>query len=160
MPPSAPAVDLSMLLNQSSHALTNRMSGALAEVGLSVRIYCVLVKAVEGDYTQGKIAELAWMDKTTMVSTLDEMEKLGLAERKLSPTDRRVRVVSVTAAGRKALDRGHRVVQGVYDEVLAGIGKKDRATFLAVLESVVAGPLAAPFHLERPVRRRRERSLT
>jgi len=63
-----PTVDLSMLLNQASHAVNNRLARALAEVGISVKVYCALKKAVEGDFTQAQLAELAWMDKTTMVT--------------------------------------------------------------------------------------------
>lgn len=154
----APPVDFAMLLNQSSYALAARLNAALAEVGVTVRMYCVLDKAAEGEYTQGQIAEAAWLDKTTMVVTVDELERRGLAERRPSPTDRRARVIAVTDAGRRALDRGHAVVQGVYDEVLAGVPKAQRKTFAAVLAQLVSGPLAAPFHLEdqRPARRPRQ----
>jgi DNA-binding MarR family transcriptional regulator len=153
-----PSVDLSMLLNQAGYALNTRLSAALEAVGISVRIYCVLAKAAEGEYTQGQLAELAWMDKTTMVVTLDEMEERGLAERRHSPGDRRVRVIAITGRGRQVLRRADRVVQDVYDELLAGVSPKERDAFVAVLEGLVAGPLAAPFHMEKPARRRRQRS--
>ena len=155
---TAPSVDLSMLLNQAGYALTSRLSAALEEVGISVRIYCVLAKAAEGEYTQGQLAELAWMDKTTMVVTLDEMEARALAERRHSPGDRRVRVIAITAKGRQLLGQADRIVQDLYDELLAGVGPRQRDAFLAVLQQLVDGPLAAPFHLEKPARRRRQRS--
>jgi DNA-binding MarR family transcriptional regulator len=155
---NAPSVDLSMLLNQSGYALTSRLSAALEQVGISVRVYCVLAKAAEGDYTQSQLAELAWMDKTTMVVTLDEMEARGLAERRHSPGDRRVRVIAITAKGRQLLGRADRIVQDLYDGLLADVGPRDRDVFLAVLQRLVAGPLAAPFHLEKPTRRRRQPS--
>ena len=155
---TAPSVDLSMLLNQAGYALTSRLSAALEEVGISVRIYCVLAKAAEGEYTQGQLAELAWMDKTTMVVTLDEMEARALAERRHSPGDRRVRVIAITAKGRELLGQADRIVQELYDELLAGVGPRQRDAFLAVLQQLVDGPLAAPFHLEKPARRRRQRS--
>ena len=116
-----PAVDLSMLLNQASYAVSNRLSIALDEIGISVKVYCVLSKGVEGDFTQAQLAERAWMDKTTMVNVLDEMERSGLAVRALSPTDRRVRVVGITAKGRELLTRADTLVQGAYDEVLDGL---------------------------------------
>ena len=121
---TAPPVDLSMLLNQAGYALSNRLAAALAELDMSVRVYCVLAKAAEGEHTQGRLAELAWMDKTTMVVTLDEMERRGLAERRLSPEDRRVRVVAITAAGRRLLAKADAIVQAVYDEVLADVGAR------------------------------------
>jgi MarR family transcriptional regulator for hemolysin len=151
MPRTPPPVDLSLLLNQAGYALSNRLAAALEELGLSVRVYCVLAKAGEGEFTQRRLGELAWLDKTTMVVTLDEMERRGLAERKLSPTDRRVRVVAITDEGREQLRRADAIVQAVYDEVLAGV---DRDAFVAMLEHLVAGPLARPFHMEKPARRR------
>jgi len=157
---AAPPVDLSLLLNQASYALANRLTAALAELDLSVRAYCALAKAAEGDYTQRELAERAWMDKTTMVVTLDELEGRGLAERRLSPTDRRVRVIAITGAGRKLLARAHRVVQRVYDEVLADVPAGQREAFVAVLEQLVGGPLASPFHMERPAARQRRRRTT
>src|ERR1700733_14414752 len=90
-----PAVDLSMLLNQASYAVTNRLAEALAAIDVSVKVYCVLAKGVEGDFTQAQ-----------------------LAERTLSPTDRRVRVVAITAKGRQLLLRADALVQAVYDDVL------------------------------------------
>jgi MarR family transcriptional regulator, transcriptional regulator for hemolysin len=152
----APPVDLSMLLNQASYAVANRLTAALGELDVSVRVYCVLAKAEEGDHTQRELAERAWMDKTTMVVTLDEMERRGLAERRLSPTDRRVRVVAITPAGRRLVGKAHRVVQQVYDEVLADIPADQRTAFIAVLEQLVAGPLASPFHRDKAARRRRK----
>jgi DNA-binding MarR family transcriptional regulator len=150
-----PTVDLSMLLNQSAHAMTNRLTVALAEVDISVKVYCVLTKGVEGDFTQAQLAERAWMDKTTMVNVLDDMEKRGLAVRSLSPTDRRVRVVGITASGRKVLLRADKLVQAAYDDVLGALPTKDRSTFLTALTALVEGPLAAPFHMEEQLTRTR-----
>jgi len=157
-PRTPPPVDLSMLLNQAGYALAGRLGAALEELGISVRIYCVLAKAVEGGHTQSRLAELAWLDKTTMVATVDEMERLGLAERRPSPGDRRVRVIELTDEGRRVLRRADGLVRAVYDDVLGGVPAAQRATFVRVLERLVAGPLAAPFHLERPARRRGQRN--
>jgi DNA-binding MarR family transcriptional regulator len=153
-----PPIDLSLLLNQAAYAFANRLTAALAELEISVRVYCVLAKAAEGEYTQSRLAQLAFMDKTTLVVTLDEMERRGLAERRVSPADRRVRVIALTEAGRRMLARADAVVTAAHDDVLAGVDGSERETFLAVLARLVDGPLAAPFHLEKPVRRRRQRA--
>jgi MarR family transcriptional regulator, transcriptional regulator for hemolysin len=151
-----PETDIAMLLNQASFALGARMTAALAELGITVREYCALWKAGEGELTQRELAEAAWMDKSTVVTTLDALTARGLAERRPSPEDRRVRVVGVTAKGERAVARAHAVVQGVYDELLGEVSARDRAAFLRVLGTLVDGPLAAPFHLEKPVRRRKQ----
>ncbi|HEY6759926.1 MAG TPA: MarR family winged helix-turn-helix transcriptional regulator [Baekduia sp.] len=152
---SAPEVDIAMLLNQASYALGVRMGAALAEVGVTVREYCALWKASEADLTQRELADAAWMDKSTVVTTLDALTARGLAERRPAPGDRRVKVVGVTAAGHDAVARAHRVVQDLYDELLGDVRDRDRAAFLRVLTELVDGPLAAPFHLEGPAQRRK-----
>lgn len=150
-----PAVDLSMLLNQASYAVATRLGAVLAEIDVSIKIYCVLQKGVEGDFTQAQLAERAWMDKTTMVNVLDEMERRGLASRTLSPTDRRVRVVAVTAKGRSMLARADALVQATYDDVLDALTPTQRAAFLSSLGRLVDGPLAAPFHMAEQLPRTR-----
>jgi DNA-binding MarR family transcriptional regulator len=157
--PTAPTVDLLMLLNQASYAMNARLSAALASVDLSVKTYCVLAKGVEGDYTQAQLAERAWMDKTTMVNVLDDMEHNGLAVRTLSPTDRRVRLVAITAKGRDLLRRADALVQQAYDDALAPLPAGQRSGFVTALTRLVDGPLAAPFHMEAQLARtRRTRS--
>ena len=145
---TAPAVDLSFHLNQAAYALEARLGGALAELGISVRDYCVLMKAAEEERTQIEIAELAALDKTTMVTTLDGLERAGLAERRVSSADRRARVVVVTPRGRKVFERGRAVVARVYDDALAGLDATTREAFLSGLQSLTAGDgaLATPLH--------------
>lgn len=154
-----PTVDLLMLLNQASYAMNSRLSAALDTIDLTVKAYCVLAKGVEGNFTQGQLAERAWMDKTTMVNVLDDMERDGLAVRSLSPTDRRVRIVAITAKGRRLLARADGLVQAAYDETLEALPKAGRTNFLTALTALVEGPLATPFHLEEQgVRIRRVRT--
>ena len=141
-----PVVDLSFLFNQASFALSARMGGALADLGISVREYCVLMKAAEEDRTQIAVADLAALDKTTMVVTLDGLEKAGLAERRVSPTDRRARVVHVTPRGLKLLSKAHARITEVYDEALADLDSTTRSAFVDALTAITDGVLATPSH--------------
>jgi MarR family transcriptional regulator, transcriptional regulator for hemolysin len=152
-------VDLLFLMNQATFALGNEVATRLATVGLTPRQYCVLSKALEEDLTQIRLAEASMLDKTTMVVTLDELEKAGLAERRPSPEDRRARVVAVTPRGAEAVDAGRQIVQQMQQELLASLPESVRADFVRGLEALVGGPLASPSHIERPLRRRRERAL-
>jgi DNA-binding MarR family transcriptional regulator len=150
-------VDLLFLLNQATFALSNDMASRLAEVELSPRKYCVLSKALQEDLTQIRLAEASMLDKTTMVVTLDELEKAGLAERCPSPEDRRARIVRVTPKGAAAVAAGTRIVEQMQEELLATVPAESREAFVAALEQLVAGPLASPSHVERSLRRPRER---
>src|SRR3569623_836168 len=98
--------DVTGLLNQAGHVLSNRLAAALAEVDLTPRMQCVLVHALEEERTQIQLAALADLDKTTMVSTVDEHERRGLAERRPSAPARRARIIAVTPKGRAAAEEG------------------------------------------------------
>jgi hypothetical protein len=89
--PAKVDVDLMFLLSQASHALETEMTAQLQALGISPRAHCVLTHALSGELTQSQVAERCALDKTTMVVTMDELERAGLAERRPSSTDRRAR---------------------------------------------------------------------
>lgn len=138
--------DLSYLLDKAGQVLTSRLGAALAELDLTARDYCVLAKARPGTRTQGELAELALLDKTTMVVTVDRLEAAGLARREASESDRRARIVRVTPAGERLVERAAAVIDGVYGEVLGALPEREREILLDALVRLVGdgGPLAAP----------------
>jgi MarR family transcriptional regulator, transcriptional regulator for hemolysin len=142
------------LLSQASHVLLTELTAGLAGLGISMRHYCVLSHAMAGDLSQIRLAELCGLDKTTMVVTMDELEKAGLAERRPSATDRRARIIAVTEAGAEMVARAHTVVADVYEDVLAALPPGEREVFVTGLVRLVNGRLSTPVHCDRPVRRR------
>src|SRR5919198_3273551 len=150
--------NLALLLTQAGHALQTELTVSLAALGLSPRAPCVLTTAMTGELTQARLAELCGLDTTTMVVTVDELEEAGLAERRLSPPDRRARIIAVTDAGRQMVAKGQEIVSSVYDDVLGSLPEDQRQVFVDALEGLVAGRLADPPHCEKPVRRRAPRA--
>ncbi|MGH3585340.1 MAG: MarR family winged helix-turn-helix transcriptional regulator [Pseudonocardia sp.] len=149
--------DLSYLFDKASQALSARMGTVLGELDMSVRDYCVLSKAGAHDLTQGELAELALLDKTTMVVTLDHLEKAGLAQRAPSPADRRVRIVRTTEAGDQAVAKARGVIDGLYADVLGALPAAQRGALLDALMILVThgGPLSAVEPNPHAPRRRR-----
>ncbi|WP_433302581.1 MarR family winged helix-turn-helix transcriptional regulator [Actinoplanes sp. CA-030573] len=146
--------DITGLLNMAGHVLSNRLGVALAEVDLTPRMQCVLVHALEEERTQIQLAALADLDKTTMVSTVDELERRGLAERRPSATDRRARIIAVTEKGRLAAEEGQRIVDQVHADALGGLPAPARAAFVEAL-GMLAGTQRDPG--PQPIRRARGR---
>jgi MarR family transcriptional regulator, transcriptional regulator for hemolysin len=149
-------VDLMFMLSQASHVLMTELTAGLTELGISQRDYCVLSHAVGhgGDLTQIRLAELCGLDKTTMVVTMDELERAGLAERRPSPTDRRVRMIAITEKGEQKVADAHKVVERIYEDVLAALPADERDGFVNGLTRLVNGRLSTPVHCDRIVRRR------
>src|SRR5450755_3654117 len=127
--PTRTVLDLSFLLNHASHVLATQMSAAMGEIGLTPRGYCVLFHALQAERTQIELAEIADLDKTTMVVTVDDMEKAGLAERRPSSADR---------------------------HVLDALPTEQREVLTGALTRLVGGHLATPVDSARPVRRARQ----
>ncbi|GAA0953074.1 MarR family winged helix-turn-helix transcriptional regulator [Actinocorallia libanotica] len=155
--PSRTAPDLSYLLDHTSHVLRTRMAAALAEIGLTARMHCVLVHALEAERTQIQLAELGDMDKTTMVVTVDALEKAGLAERRPSSTDRRARIIAVTGRGAETARRSQEIVDAVHEAVLGTLPDTEREVLLRALERLATGHLAEPAEGAGANRRPRER---
>jgi MarR family transcriptional regulator, transcriptional regulator for hemolysin len=158
MAPARTQTDLSFLLDHTSHVLRGRMTAALAEIGLTPRMHCVLVHALEEERTQIQLAEIGDMDKTTMVVTVDALEKAGLAERRPSSRDRRARIIAVTGEGARVAARSQEIVDGVHEAALGSLPEGEREALVRALNSLVSGHLATPSESPRPARRARERT--
>ncbi|WP_432871099.1 MarR family winged helix-turn-helix transcriptional regulator [Microbispora rosea] len=157
MAPSRDEPDLSFLLDHSSHVLRTQMTAALAEIGLTARMHCVLVHALQEERTQIQLAELGDMDKTTMVVTLDALEQAGLAERRPSSTDRRARIVAVTEKGAQVAKRSQEIVDGVHRAALGSLPEEEAEVLVRALNRLVTGHLATAVEAPQPVRRARQR---
>lgn len=89
----------------AEHA-TERFEAAVAEHGIKSKHASVLVVVdAEGPMSQRALGRRLRIDKSPMVGLLDDLERLGLAERRRSDTDRRVQAIHLTAKGRAVLAR-------------------------------------------------------
>ncbi len=151
---TAVSESLCWLLSRANHVFATRMTAALEEVGIPPRHHQVLAAALGGEYTQIELARLVGLDKTTMVVTVDELEKQGLAKRVPSKTDRRARVIHVTKKGERRVLEANDVAVRVNEEVLATLDPREREIFLGALDKLAGDALAEPAFCAAPPRRR------
>ena len=86
------------------HRAAQRMRGATGEQadkhGLQLRDYIVLsALSMTANLTQGELGKALGLDKTTLMSQLDRLERTGLVVRRSDPRDRRARIPEITEAG-------------------------------------------------------------
>src|ERR1700744_3546778 len=125
--------NLNWLLTQAHYALARELTAALEPLGLTPRGHAVLGAAQTGVHTQKQLADLVGLDKTTMVATLDELERAGFARRVPSESDRRAHVVQVPPEGRRKVTAATRVAKRVEADVLSSLGDEVGDDFVATL---------------------------
>jgi MarR family transcriptional regulator for hemolysin len=150
--------NLGWLLSQASYAYGCEVAAALEPLGLGSRGVCVLSAAMTGEYTQTQLAQAIGLDKTMMMVTLDELERLGLAERRRSASDRRAHIVTVTSAGETSLAEAQKIIYGVQEAVLDALPGAQRDAFFGSLVELVTVRLAEPPECRPTVRRREPRA--
>src|SRR3954454_10080527 len=86
--------------------------------------------------TQQDLAALARVDPSTMVALLDDLEKRGLAERRVDPDDRRRRAVHLTDEGRKQMQVLQREARKAANSFLEPLDDEERETLNALLRKL------------------------
>jgi DNA-binding MarR family transcriptional regulator len=74
------------------------------------------------------------IDSSAMVAALDKLQKLGLVERRPSPTDRRQRALYTTERGETVMSEIEAAVRSQESKVLAEFTPGERSTLMQLLE--------------------------
>lgn len=119
-----------------------RTAVALQSIGLTPALFAMLnyLRAHEGAIQQ-QIGSAMGIDPSTMVSLVDQLERVGLAKRRPHPQDRRAREVLLTPKGRRTLERARRLAAEVEDDILQGLSPAEREQLITLMRKAFA---AAP----------------
>jgi DNA-binding MarR family transcriptional regulator len=133
------------LLFRLWRATHTRTAEVLDSIGLTPALFALLnvVGAREGAIQQ-ELGLALGIDRSTMVSLIDQLEEAGLARRRPSETDRRAREIAITPKGRRLLGRARDLLAQVEDEILAGLTASERGELSALLRRALASAPAQP----------------
>lgn len=122
------ADDLGFLLSRASGQAARATNAALAEHGLRVRQYSVLVLACEAadGVSQRELATQLALDPSQVVLLVDELAAAGLVERQAPEADRRTRLVVATAEGRRVREVAGRDADAALEAPLRLLGDVER----------------------------------
>ena len=81
------------------------------KVGLSFGKLRALRRIASGPMSMRELADSLNVDPTNLTSLVDDLEKIGVAERRTHPTDRRVKLVATTAKGARMARRAEEILQ-------------------------------------------------
>ncbi|WP_199906822.1 MarR family winged helix-turn-helix transcriptional regulator [Aeromicrobium chenweiae] len=135
--PAFPA-DLTILLHAAVNQVTIYLDRAAVEMGLSdARDWLVLAALDDGQpRTQLELSRVVCVDKTTLITVLDRLERDGLIVRTVDPSDRRVRIPQITDSGRQVYATFAAARDAAEARVLDGVPAEDRAVLLDVLTRI------------------------
>jgi MarR family transcriptional regulator, lower aerobic nicotinate degradation pathway regulator len=120
--------------HQRAHALFH---AALAPLQLTPKSFGALSILTEhGPLSQAALGEMMRIDRTTMVTVVDGLERTGYVQRGRNSADRRVHSLEVTPAGEKALRAAERIARRTHDELLAALSPTERDELRALLARV------------------------
>jgi DNA-binding MarR family transcriptional regulator len=115
--------------------------------------YGVLASLADlGPAAQAPLADRLGLDRSDLVSFLDDLEDRGYVVRRADPADRRRKIVEITTRGRATLRELDKLVYAADDELLSGLTPQERATLAGLLSRVVPPP--GPVRLPTPSVRR------
>jgi DNA-binding MarR family transcriptional regulator len=86
-----------------------------------------------GGMTLGELSQRMMVSNGNVTGLADRLVALGLLDRRASPNDRRVQLVSLTAEGRKAFRTMARAHENWVAEIFADLGESDIETLMGLL---------------------------
>ena len=114
----------------------------LQESGLRLRHYAVLRFLAGADGAlQRELSNRLGYDPSAIVGLVDDLEKLGFAERRPSPDDRRSRIVVLTEDGRAFLRDTDEAGLRVTNDLLQPLEPAERETLHTLLQRIADSEL-------------------
>ena len=122
------------LMNRIMARYNKGVEAALKEAGVSVAQMRALVGLAEsGPCTINELSVLTVIKQSTLSRTLDTMENAGLLAREARDGDSRVRLITLTDAGRTAFEAALPAMLGMRDTMLSSLDLEERATLNRML---------------------------
>lgn len=137
---SAPSADLATLLH-AAYAAEADVEAKLGAIGLSLAKLAAL-KALSDAGESLPLTQLAdrlSCVKSNITQLVDRLEADGLVQRQSDPNDRRARLATLTAAGRKACKEGSRVQQTAEQSLLRKLSAAESRQLAGLLTKITGG---------------------
>jgi DNA-binding MarR family transcriptional regulator len=133
-------------LRKASRRISLFYDSALEPCGLRITQLAILNQiARSGAPKIGELAEALVMDPGALAHNLKPLERDGLVEIRSDPKDRRNRLVTLTAAGRKKREQSAAAWQRAQDAFEEAFGITKSPSLRKALEFIISDEFAAAF---------------
>jgi DNA-binding MarR family transcriptional regulator len=126
------------LLNKAAQRVREVYEEALKPTGLTAKHAGVLMILEEkGSLSQHELGKCAYIDRTTVVGLMDDLEKMGLVERKEHPTDRRSHAIYLTPKGKEILPLIDKHAVAMENKFLGCLNVQEQKSLIQILRKLV-----------------------
>jgi len=123
-----PRESLGFLTWKVARIITNNLTARFAKAGVDITVeqWRALIPLYSNDgMSQGRLCEILSQEKTGVSRLVAALEKRGLLRRKPSDTDRRVKLLYITNAGRELLDATVEMAIEARNEPVKGVDPEE-----------------------------------
>ncbi|MEQ3650526.1 MarR family winged helix-turn-helix transcriptional regulator [Hyphomonas sp.] len=129
----------SHLLHRAQQLAANESASALTAAGITLRQFSVLAALSGNDgVSQSDLVNATGIDRSTLADMVARMEKAGLIKRVASKMDKRAKVVSLMAKGKKAYEKALPAVEKADAAIFEALPKTKQAALVSGLKDMVA----------------------
>jgi MarR family 2-MHQ and catechol resistance regulon transcriptional repressor len=141
-----PAPRLWLVLARAHGAMANYIEGAVMSQGLGISDFMVLeVLLHKGPLTISVIGEKVLLASASMTSAIDRLEARSLVRRRSCSSDRRIRLVELTAEGKSFIEEIYARHEKDLEFVMAGLSDEERRVMYEGLKKIgLAAKVAVP----------------
>jgi len=130
--------EITWLLHRAAQRMHTATGEQAEKYGLQLREYIVLSALHKRPgLTQGELGRALGLDKTTLMSQLDRLERRDLVVRRSDPRDRRVRFPEITEQGEAVRERVAEAAAGVEAAALSSLTADQVRAFRRVLFGII-----------------------
>ena len=135
-----------LVLARAHGSMVDFIERSINAQGLGISDFMVLeVLLHKGPLTISVIGEKVLLASASMTSAIDRLEKRGLVLRRSCNSDRRIRVVELTAAGKSSIEEIYARHEKDLEFLMAGLSVNERQTMYEGLKKIgLAAKVAVP----------------
>jgi len=113
------------------------LARVLEPYGLRMMTFTALILIVDNpDLSQTQLAGALAIERSNLVTIIDDLEKNGWIARNPAPNDRRTHALRATRAGRELLEKAFAAARAHEETLLAGLDDSEKSTLFSALRKI------------------------
>lgn len=126
-----------LVLSRATRAVEIRALASIEDTGLCASDFAVLEALLhKGSLPVNALGKTVLLTSGSITTSVDRLTARGLVARKHDPDDRRVRVVALTAEGRRLIKPAFARHSSDLDEVVAALSPHERSMLVSLLRKL------------------------